>query len=62
MEPALRALGLRTRRAQLADAERAAFAGDVAHHRATAVVDLEAALGMDRDARAPILAEDPPRG
>ena len=30
IEPALRGLGLRTRRAQLADAERAAFAGNVA--------------------------------
>ena len=62
IEPALRGLGLRTRRAQLADAERAAFAGNVAHHRATAVVDLEAALGMDRDARAPVLVENAPRG
>ena len=62
IEPALRGLGLRARRAQLADAERAAFAGSVAHHRATAVVDLEAALGMDRDARAPVLVENAPRG
>ena len=52
---ALRALGLAVREASLADAEAAAGEGETAH-RSTAVVDLEKALTMDRDARAPTVA------
>jgi len=53
---ALRALGLVVEEASVADAEAAARAGSSANsnsHRSTAVVDLEKALTMDKDARAP---------
>ena len=53
---ALRALGLVVEEASVADAEAAARAGSSENsnsHRSTAVVDLEKALTMDKDARAP---------
>ena len=61
---ALRARGLVVREASLADAEAAALEGDENEsgrtrnrsiRRSTAVVDLERALTMDADARAPTL-------
>lgn len=57
---ALRALGLVVEEASVADAEAAARAGDTENsnsHRSTAVVDLEKALTMDRDARAPTVPD-----
>ena len=61
---ALRALGLVVRETSLADAEAAMVEGETSAlwrasqsaHRSTAVVDLEKALTMEKDARAPTLA------
>ena len=57
---ALRALGLVVEEASVADAEAAARAGSSENsysHRSTAVVDLEKALTMDKDARAPTVPD-----
>jgi hypothetical protein len=60
VEPALRAMGLEAASASLEEAEAAVFG--LQHHRATAVVDLEAALEAGPESRAPLLPNPPIAG